>query len=179
MSCNSSEALFEAYLDDTLIPAQRARLLAHLKGCGACKGVLEELRAVDALLAAPRQIDLPENFTFATMAEVRSQARPHVSHAPLFAYLVSYLAAAWLLIGAGFLLASTAMRAFGETSLDVARELVRAFASLGHAGARLAGDFGTVGTFVGAALVLDGAVVATLIVGFAVLRPRLVGRLRS
>ena len=179
MSCNSSEALFEAYLDDTLIPAQRARLLAHLRGCGACKGVLEELRAVDALLSSPRIVALPENFTFATMAEVRARPRPHVSHAPEFAYLVSYLAAAWLLIGAGFLLASNVMRAFGETALDVSRELFRAFGSLGHAGARLAGDFGSLGTFVGAAIVLDATVVVMLLLAFAVVRPRLTERLRS
>ena len=46
MSCNSSENLFEGYLDGTLAPAQRARLLAHVNGCGRCKGVLDELRAV-------------------------------------------------------------------------------------------------------------------------------------
>jgi predicted anti-sigma-YlaC factor YlaD len=179
VSCNSSEVLFEAYLDDTLIPAERARLLAHLNRCGSCKGVLAELRAVDALLASPREIALPPNFTFATMAEVRALPQPHVSPVPVLAYLVSYLAAAWLLIGAGFLLASSTLHAFGETALDISRELIRTFDSLGHAGARFAGDFGTLGTFVGASIVLDVAVTLTLILGFAVLRPRLAERLRS
>ncbi len=179
MSCSSSEALFEAYLDHTLTPAQRARLLAHLNGCGGCKGMLEELRVVDALLAGPRVVGLPENFTFATMAEVRSLPRPHVSHAPVFAYMVSYLVAAWLLVGAGFLLASSTLRAVGETILDVTREVLRTLGSLGHAGTRLAGDFGSLGTFVGAAVVLDIAVAVALIVGIAVIRPRLAERQRS
>ena len=39
--------------------------------------MLDELRVVDALIAAPRHVELPENFTFATMAEVRSLPRPH------------------------------------------------------------------------------------------------------
>lgn len=179
MSCNSSEALFEAYLDDTLAPAQRARLLRHVNRCGRCKGVLEELRVVDALLASPRTVELPENFTFATMAEVRSLPQPHASPAPVYAYLVSYLVAAWLLIGAGFVLAGNVMRAVGETSLDVSAQLARTFGSLGHAGAGLVGDFGQLGTIVGGAIVLDLIVVAMLVFGFRVVRPRLAERMRS
>jgi anti-sigma factor RsiW len=179
VSCSSSEALFEGYLDDTLLPAQRARLLAHLKICGRCKGVLEELRVVDALLAAPRAVELPANFTFATLAEVRALPRPHVSRAPVVAYLVSYLIAAWLLIGAGFLLAPRGMWAVGESALDVSGGLVRSFAAVGHAGARLLGDIGSPGTLLGAAIVVDVVVALALVVGFTVVRPRLAERLRS
>ena len=179
MNCSSSEALFEAYLDATLLPARRARLLAHLSGCGRCKGVLEELRVVDALIASPREVELPQNFTFATMAEIRSLPHPHVSTAPLFAYLVSYLVASWLVIGTGFLLASTTMRAIGETALGVSALLVRTFGVVAHAGARAVGEFGSLGAFLGAAIVLDLAVALALVVGFTVVRPRLAERLRS
>lgn len=179
MSCNSSEDLFEAYLDATLAPAQRARLLAHLAGCGRCKGVLEELRVVDALISSPRHVELPANFTFATMAEVRSLPAPHVSAAPFYAYLVSYLVAAWLLIGAGFLFAASAMRAFGETALDVSASFARSFGIVEHTGARILGDFGSVGAVLGGAIVLDVAVVLALVVGFTVVRPRLAEHLRS
>jgi anti-sigma factor RsiW len=179
VSCSSSEDLFEAYLDGTLVPAQRARLLAHLSGCGPCKGVLDELRVVDALISSPRHVELPANFTFATMAEVRSLPRPHVSPVPVYAYLVSYLVAAWLLIGAGFLFAATAMRALGDTALDVSASLARVFGIVGHAGARIAGDFSGLGTMLGGAIVLDVAVVLALVVGFAVVRPRLAEHLRS
>jgi anti-sigma factor RsiW len=179
VSCSSSEDLFEAYLDGTLLPAQRARLLAHLAGCGPCKGMLEELRVVDALISSPRHVELPANFTFATMAEVRSLPRPHATSAPVYAYLVSYLVAAWLLIGAGFVFAASAMRAFGETALDVSASFARVFGIVGHAGARIAGDFGPLGTLLGAAVLLDFAVVLALVVGFTVVRPRLAERLRS
>jgi anti-sigma factor RsiW len=178
VSCSSAEARFEAYLDGTLLPAQRARLLAHLGGCGRCKGVLEELRVVDALIASPREIELPQNFTFAMMAEVRSLPRPHVSTAPLYAYLVSYLAASWLLIGAGFLLAPGAIRAFGETALDLSSEFARSIAIVGHAGARALGDFGPLGAFLGAAIVIDVVVALALVVGFTIVRPRLAERIR-
>src|SRR5438270_690759 len=83
--------------------------------------------------------ELPANFTFATMAEVRSLPRPHVSRAPVFAYLVSYLIAAWLLIGGGFLLAPSATFAVAESTLDASGQLVRTFGAVGHAGARLFG----------------------------------------
>jgi anti-sigma factor RsiW len=179
VSCSSSEDLFEAYLDGTLLPAQRARLLAHLAGCGPCKGVLQELRVVDALISSPRHVELPANFTFATMAEVRSLPRPQGTPAPVYAYLVSYLVAAWLLIGAGFLFAATAMRAMGETALDVSALLARVFGIVGHAGARVAGDFGALGTLLGAAIIVDVAVVLALVVGFTVVRPRLAEHLRS
>jgi anti-sigma factor RsiW len=179
VSCSSSEALFERYLDDTLVPAQRARLLSHLDRCGRCKGVLDELRVVDALMAAPRAVALPENFTFATMAEVRSLPHPHGSPAPAAAYLVSYLAAAWLLIGAGFLLASSAMRAFGETALDVAAQLAHPLGLLGHIATRILDDFGAFGTIVGVAIALDVMLALALVFGFTVVRPRLMERLRS
>lgn len=175
MSCSASEALFERYLDDTLTPAQRARLLAHLAECGRCAGVLEELRVVDALLAEPRRVELPPNFTFATLAEVRALPRPHASRAPLLAYVVSYLAAAWLLAGAGFLLAPQALRAFGETAFDAVMQIVHAGGVVAHAGARMLGDFGAFGTLLGSAIV---AVVA-LCVAVAAVAPRLAERLRS
>jgi hypothetical protein len=71
------------------------------------------------------------------------------------------------------------MRAFGETALDASASLARVFGIVGHAGARVAADFGALGTVLGAAIVLDVAVVLALVVGFAVVRPRLAERLRS
>jgi anti-sigma factor RsiW len=179
VTCSRSEALFEGYLDDTLSPAQRAALIAHLDGCGHCKGVLEELRVVDALIGSPRHVELPENFTFATIAEIRSLPRPHVSSAPVLAYLVSYLVASWLLVGAGFLLASSTVRAFGETIIDLAFQMGRPLGAIGHAGARILGDFGAFGTVIGTALALDVVLGVALVFGFTVLRPHLLERLRS
>ena len=178
MSCNSSERLFEGYLDATLAPAQRARLLAHLRTCGRCKGVLDELRVVDALIATPRQVELPQNFTFATMAEVRSLPRPHASSVPAYAYLISYLAAAWLLIGAGFVFAPNTLRGFGETALDVSTSFASTVGAFAHAGTRALGDFGSLGALFGAAMLLDVAIAFALIAGFVILRPRVAERSR-
>ncbi len=178
MSCNSSENLFEGYLDETLAPAARARLLAHLAGCGRCKGLLDELRVVDALIATPRQVELPENFTFATMAEVRSLPRPHASSAPAYAYLISYLAAAWLLIGAGFAFAPSALRAFGQTALSVSASFARTAELFFHAGSRVLGDFGSLSALFGAVMLLDVTIAFALIAAFVILRPRMAERSR-
>jgi hypothetical protein len=141
--------------------------------------VLDELRVVDALLASPRESALPENFTFATMAEIGSLPRPHASPAPVFAYLVSYLVAAWLLTGAGFMLAGSAMRALGETALDVGAQFAHIFGAVGRAGADVVRDFGSLPAFLGAAVALDVVLVLAMIVGVSVVRPRLAERLRS
>jgi len=178
VSCSSSEALFEAYLDRTLTPVRRASLAAHLRSCGRCTGVLEELRVVDALLAAPSPTELPPNFTFATMAEVRSLGRPRASAPPVAAYLVCYLVAAWLLIGAAFLVETASMHALGETALDVSRELTRALGTLGHASTRLIDDFGSVGALVEIVLALNVTLALAAVVGVAVMRPRIAARLR-
>jgi hypothetical protein len=71
------------------------------------------------------------------------------------------------------------MRAFAETAHDASASLARVFGIVGHAGARIAGDFSGLGTVLGAAIVLDVAVVLALVVGFTVVRPRLAEHLRS
>jgi anti-sigma factor RsiW len=179
VSCSSSEALFEAYLDGSLGPVRRARLRMHLRGCGRCIGLLEEVRVLDALLASPSEPELPPNFTFATMAEVRALPRPHVSSPPVLAYLVCYLVAAWLLIGAAFVVENATMRVIGARALGVSRELAGALGAVSHTVARLVGDFGSVGLLVTVALASTAALLVAMLIGFTFVRPRLAARLRS
>jgi hypothetical protein len=180
MNCSSAEALFERFLEDELPAGQRSSLLSHVDLCAGCGGVLEELRVVDALLLAPRQIELAPNFTFATMAEARAVPPPGSSPPPIRAYLVSYLAAAWLVAGAAVLVAPQMMHVLAGTIVDVARNIADAVGGLGAVMARLFGRGGNVLTaLLGALLALDVLLVAGF--GFALkhVRPRLVERLRS
>ena len=78
MNCSWCEERFERFLDGLLTAGESAALRRHVDACGACYGLLEELRVVDALLLEPRSVELPPNFTFATLACVRTMARPHV-----------------------------------------------------------------------------------------------------
>jgi anti-sigma factor RsiW len=180
MNCSSTEARFERLLEGDLATGQRDAVLAHLDGCAGCRGVLEELRVVDALLTQPREVVLAANFTFATMAEARAMRAPALYRAPVGAYLVSYLAAAWLIAGAAMLLAPQTMHTLVGATLDIARSIAAAVGGLGSVIARLFGRGGnTLTAALGALLAIDILLVIGL--GFALryVRPRLVERLRS
>jgi anti-sigma factor RsiW len=179
VTCSSSEALFEAYLGGTLIATQRARLLRHVNRCGRCKGVLEELRVVEALLASCTAPQLSANFTFATMAEVRSLPQPRAAAVtPIAAYLAAYLSTAWLVIGVGFLFAWPAMRALGDAAFDVSAQFGRTVVAFADPGARLIADLGAASLAVGGVAVADVVLLVTLITGIAIVRPRVTNRLR-
>jgi anti-sigma factor RsiW len=179
MSCSSAEERFERFLDGRLGPTQHSEFLEHIDRCAGCRSVLEELRVVDALLNTPRQVLLAPNFTFATMAEACALRAPAHQPTPVRAYLVSYLAGAWLLAAAALVFAPQTMHALSGTVLDVARSIADAVGGLGTVVARLFGRGGNVLTaLLGALLALDLLLVAGF--GFALrfVRPRLVERIR-
>jgi predicted anti-sigma-YlaC factor YlaD len=180
MNCSSAEALFERFLEGQVGSVQRSSFAAHIDRCAGCRGVLEELRVVDALLNEPRRIELAPNFTFATMAEARALGAPVLYRTPVRAYLVSYLAAAWLLAGAALLLAPHFMHALAGTTLDIARSITNAVGGLGTViGQSLGRGGGFLTTLLAALLALDAMLVAGF--GFALkyVQPRLADRLRS
>jgi hypothetical protein len=58
-------------------------------------------------------------------------------------------------------------------------QLARTLGVVGHAGVRIFDHLGSLGTLLGAAVVLDVFFAFVLVVGFTVVRPRLAERLRS
>jgi hypothetical protein len=180
MSCSSTEALFEPFLDGELPAAARGELIAHVDRCAGCRGVLEELRVVDALLIEPRRIDLAPNFTFAVMAEARALAAPAPYRPPVRAYLVSYLVGAWLLAGVAMAFAPLTMRALAGTTLDIARSIFGAIGALGAVIGRSFGRGGNVlSALLAALLLVDAALIAAGGLALKYVRPLLVERLRS
>jgi hypothetical protein len=175
VTCNSSEALFEGFLEGELVPRERADLLAHVDACASCRGVLEELRVVDALLLEPRTVRLAPNFTFATMAEVRALPAPHVRRPPVAAFTISYLIAAWLLVGAMFLLAPDAVRAVAALVGVLSHSLGGAFGGFARA---LGGSTGAAWV-VGIAFTFSLGLIFAFGTVLALARPRLAERLRS
>ena len=180
MNCSSAEELFERFLDGDVSAQERGRVLAHVDACAGCCSILEELRVVDALLLEPRRVELAPNFTFATMAEARALADPASYRAPVRAYVVSYIVAAWMIAGAALVLAPAMMHALGGTVIDVARSVADAVGGLGAAVSRALGHGGsTITAILAALLALD----VMLVVGFGAalkyVQPRLAERLRS
>jgi anti-sigma factor RsiW len=178
MRCDASELRFEALLEGTLAAREQVELDAHLERCARCRGILEELRVVDALLLAPRELEPPPNFTFKTMAEIRSMPAPRAAR-PVWPWLVGmYMILSWSAIAAWIAIARPDTRAAvalvtGFTAhltgaLDGIARVVGTGFGLGYAG--VAG----VVTFL---LLLDLALLCAIVFLRSVVRPRLAAHL--
>jgi anti-sigma factor RsiW len=168
VTCSWCEERFERYLDGDLSGGERARLLRHVYECDGCRGLLEELRVVDGLLLAPRGVELPSDFTNATMADVRALPLPCAQRAPIAATLVAYLAGAWSLVGAAFLIVPQHMLAFTKSALAAGTTVLGAVSGLGHVTSRVAGGV----------VIADGLVLVAAVLALRMLRPRIAERLR-
>lgn len=168
MTCSWCEERFERFIDGDLSDGECARLLAHAGACNACGGLLEELRVVDALLLSPSTVELPENFTFATMADVRAMPHPCPLRTPLAATLVAYVAGAWSLLGAAALIAPQHLLSASRSVYAVAATILGAFAGLWHA-------FAPLGHGV---LIADVVVLAGVVLLACAARPRIAEHLR-
>jgi len=151
--CASPDTRLEAYLDGSLSGAARAEVRAHLATCGSCAGLLGELRALDGLLTARRDVVLPDDFAATLMDAAGTLPAPRRARRPIAAYVVSYLLGSWLLIAAAFLLGGAAIRSAGAA---VARAGA-ALAPLG--GALLRGG----GRAIVAAVLVDAVILAGLL----------------
>jgi hypothetical protein len=180
VTCDWCEERFEHFLDDVLGAGERARLLAHVDGCDPCRGLLEELRVVDALLLAPRAVELPANFTFATMTDVRAMPVPCARRAPITASLVAYIVGAWSLVGAAFLIVPQHMLAFVQHTLAVTSTVLAALGGLGHVFAHFGdrGDVSSWTTVAGGVIIADALAVVAVYAALRFVRPRIAERLR-
>jgi hypothetical protein len=180
MTCTWSEERFEPFIDGLLSDGERARLLAHVDGCASCNGLLEELRVVDALLLAPRTVELPPDFTRAMMADVHAMPVPCARRAPITATLVAYVVGSWSLVGAAFLIVPHHMLAFVQRTLTGVGAALGAFAGLGHVIARLGdrGDFNSWTTVAGGVIIAEGLVLVGIAAVLRFARPRIGERLR-
>ena len=165
MTCNWCEERFERFLEHELVAADRGRLLAHVDRCEPCRSLLDELRVVDAVLLRPRPIQPADDFTAATMADVRALPPPSAPPARLPAYIVCYVIGAWGLIAAGFVLAPHVMFAFGATAREIARTIVVAVGGVAHVATHVGerGEFRSWTTVAGAMVIVDVTLVLMLV----------------
>lgn len=180
MICSWCEERFERFLDGHLTPGEHCRLLAHVDRCDACRSLLEELRVVDALLLAPRTVELPPNFTVATMADVRAMPPPLCRHAPIAASLIAYVVGAWSLVLAALLISPDAVLGAGRSALGAAGTLVAALGGLQHTVVHLGdrGDMSSWTTVAGGVVIADGIVLVAVVAAVRAVRPRIVERTR-
>jgi anti-sigma factor RsiW len=173
MHCSSFEPLLAAYLDGELPPALGARLAEHLRTCVSCTELLAELRAIDGLLLAPRQLEPAPNFTFKVMADVRPLPAPRAHRSEHFAVLGAYVVFAWVAIGAFLMFDGNAARAMlatlGAGLARGATMFVALSSTTGHLFGRQTFD---VTAAMGAVIALDLVFAACVVTLYAVLRAR-------
>lgn len=180
MRCSSCELLLDRYVEGTLSRRQMIDAGAHLRACASCRELLEELKAVDGLLATTAVMDVPPNFTFAVMAEVRSMPAPRACRHPLWSFLVLYTAAAWV---AGVL----AMTLTGTAPSTVLGAVSTALARAGALGGAVSASFShgiadvapPLAAFGAGVLFVDVALAGLFALLYFFIRPRVAARLAS
>lgn len=178
MHCSSFERHLDEFVDGTLPPARTKLVAKHVADCTECSALLNELRVIDALLLTARATEPAVNFTFKTMAEVRSMPRPRVHHTPVFGITAAYVAFAWTAIGLWFAFGGPAAR-------GVWGMLLATLGGYGEGIARLAGVTGHVfgrmtpgvTALMAGILLFDIIAMAAVAVVYGVVRPRLAAHL--
>ncbi len=177
MHCSSCESALGGYLEGTLSHRKTLQIRDHLERCTACEALCAELRVVDALLTTVRHLEPAPNFTFATMAEVRGMAQPHVPRTRLLAFVGTYLAAVWAVLGLWFLFANASARATFAMMTQVVAHGVSAAGIAATGLSQALGHGSPVTTVFIAALLLDIALALAFFIVYSVVRPRLAARL--
>ncbi|HET7815525.1 MAG TPA: zf-HC2 domain-containing protein [Candidatus Baltobacteraceae bacterium] len=170
MHCSSCEPLLDRYLEGTLPPRTLAAIAEHIGKCEHCSALLDEVKVVDALLFTTTVPELPQNFTFAVMAEVRDMPPVHAPSHALWSFLAIYSAAAWVAAVLAMALTGTrpgSVLAFaGHLVTGLSARVAQGFSLAPHAAPSLAA-FGVV------VLMLDAVLAGGIAVVYFGLRPRL------
>lgn len=180
MRCSSCEPQLDRYVEGTLKPRAMIDITAHLRECASCRELLDELKNVDALLATTRVQELPENFTFAVMAEARSMPAPRARQHPVWSFLVLYSAAAWVAAVLAMVLTHTAPAAvIGAFSHALAQAGILSSGVSANVAHGLAPFTPTLAAFGAGVLAIDFALGCAFALVYFVIRPRLAARLAS
>lgn len=176
MRCSSCEPLLDRYLEGTLSPREMIDTNAHIESCAACARLLEEVKVIDALLFTTDVPELPNNFTFAVMAEAFSMPAPKPHKDRLWSFVTLYLAAAWIAALAVFAASGASLPKAGAAVAAAFGSLTQSFAGgaegIAH-GAPVLATFGVGVLSIDLTLAAAGAAIYFLI------RPRLAAHLAS
>jgi anti-sigma factor RsiW len=94
--CSSCEPLLDAYLEATLRRRRALEVAAHLRECGDCETLLDELRVIDGLLTTARPPgSVSGDFTAGVLSATNATRTRTPRRLPFFLPLFLYLAAAW------------------------------------------------------------------------------------
>jgi anti-sigma factor RsiW len=178
--CSSYESRFSDYIDGTLSPRKRAALRRHLDTCHACNTLISELRSVDALLLAPRELKPTPGFTEAAMSEVRSLPAPMIARRDIAPTLIAYLVFSWCVIAIWLAIDGPIAR---NTIRLAMSSWIGATTSVGTVASVVSHIFGGTGSGVAAfsalVIALDAALAIVFYGVIAFVYPRLVAKLST
>ncbi|HET9031008.1 MAG TPA: hypothetical protein VFN49_12615 [Candidatus Aquilonibacter sp.] len=135
MRCSSCEVLLDRFVEATLPARKMAAVSSHVKTCATCAELVNELRVVDALMATTKPVELPANFTFALMAEVRTTPVTIQRRLSVWAFLTFYLVAAWIVLSGAFTLfgaRASSLQQFAQAAGSAAAEVLSVLTGIAH-----------------------------------------------
>lgn len=167
--CSSCEPLLDAYLEGTLSARQLRTVGTHVGACSACRGLLAELRVVDALLTTAKAPNVGANFTATVVSAARDTQPRTRQRLPIGLALLLYLGIAW---------AATAVMIFRTPNLSYLRAAgtataARDLAAFGAALRALAPATPVAAATVTAILLLDLLLFIALFYGYRAVHPRI------
>lgn len=178
--CSSCEPLLDRYIEGTLTPRQMIDIGKHVNACADCRALLDELKVVDGLLFTTEVPHLPENFTFAVMAEVGAMPAPPARAHPIWSFLALYSAAAWVAAVAGMALSGISPKTVFTV---IASELGKAGSLLGGVAGGVSHSLShtvpALAAFGFGVLIIDIAIAGAFALLYFVVRPRVIARLAS
>jgi len=170
MRCSSCEPLLDAYLEATLRRRLAREVAGHLRDCGDCDSLLQELRVIDALLTtASPPGSVGGDFTASVLSAARSTRTRSPRRVGFLVPLFIYLAAAWAAIAFLALRSDYLVRFAQALTFLVQRNLQ----ALGAAVGALAPATPLAAAAVTVVLLLDLFLLGALFFGYRRLRPLL------
>lgn len=177
MRCSSCEQHLDRYVEGTLAARQMLAMASHLQRCDSCTTLMQELRVIDALLATTQPVELPPNFSFAVMAEVRGITVHQPRRVPIWALVFVYLVGAWTVIAGSYAIFGTRAPLVANSAgalLSVAREGLATISGIAH---DLGASSPLVVASVFAVLLIDAMLAGCLIFYRRSIHPRLAAAL--
>ncbi|MBV9148416.1 MAG: zf-HC2 domain-containing protein [Candidatus Eremiobacteraeota bacterium] len=178
MRCSHCRPLLGAYVDHALTHRARYHVVHHLRNCAFCRSWLEEVRAIDGLLATPPAVEPKANFTHAVMAEVRSMPIPYVHRTNPWLLLCAYMAVAWIIMGAWLKISGLSLAGAFTMAASGANHLSLGLRTLAEAAQHAFGSTTpAVAAAVAGVLLLDALLGAAFFAFYTIVRPRLAAEL--
>ena len=180
MRCSSCEPLLDRYVEGTLLPRTMAQVSTHVRDCDACRELLDELKAVDGLLFTTRVPELPQNFTFAVMAEASALPAPRARQHPVWSFLALYSAATWVAAVAALAISGTRPAAvFSVIASELSRAGMVSGAFATGFSRELSRTLPSLAAFAVGVLLIDAVVAGAVVLIYLTVRPRLAAHISS